>query len=127
MTDTKNANNSRIGSGLLDYGLFTIDYKNKNSYLELFASDPNFQGAFWDISPTLKDNKLVIRHIWSKELEKKLDLGGQIIKIDNMDTETRGICEVLLNSPMTKSQNVTLTFETKKGEIIVKQQVSSHN
>jgi len=93
----------------------------------LFASNPNFQGAFWDISPTLKDNKLVIRHIWSKELEKILDLGGQIIKIDNIDTETRGVYEVLLNSPMTKSQKVTLIFKTKKGEIIVKQPVSSPN
>jgi len=93
----------------------------------LFAINPNFQGAFWDISPMLKDNKLVIGYIWSKELEKKLDLGGQIIKIDNMDTETRGICEVLLNSPMTKSQKVTLTFKIKKGEIIVKQQVSIPN
>jgi len=79
----------------------------------LFASNPNFQGAFRNISLTLKDNKLVIGHIWSKELEKILDLGGQIIKIDNMDTETRGVCEVLLNSPMTKSQKVTLTFQER--------------
>lgn len=126
-TDTKNEDNSRIGSGLLRYGLFTLDYKNKNSYFELFEKDQNFEDSFWDVSPTFKDNKLVIGYIWSKELEKKIDLGDQIIKIDEMDTENIDVCDILLNSPMETSQKVTLTVRTKKGETIMIEILNSVN
>jgi hypothetical protein len=107
--------------------LFTLDYKNKNSYFELFEKDQNFEDSFWDVSPTFKDNKLVIGYIWSKELEKKIDLGDQIIKIDEMETENIDVCDILLNSPMETSQKVTLTVRTKNGEIILVEILNSVN
>ena len=100
ITETTTDGNSRIGSRLLEYGLLTVDYKNSTSYFKPYSQAPKAQEQLWNVSPTFIDDKLVVGRIWSKELNKKLNVGDTIVAINDVNIEGRTECEYLLNNPL---------------------------
>lgn len=117
VTETTDDRTSRIGSQLLNYGILTINYRDKKSYFEPFTQPVSFNETFWDLDPTFSDNKLVVGKLWSKDLKKHISIGDQIINIGETDTENINFCELLLNSPLANMTKASLRIKTQKGEI----------
>ena len=117
VSETTNDNNSRIGCRLLQYGIFTIDFKNSKSYFEPFTKVMNSKELYWDVEVTFNDYNLVIGRIWSKEF-KNISVGDRIISINGMNTERIAKCDYFLNSPLLEAQTATLVVKNSKGDLI---------
>ncbi len=111
---------SRIGSKVFEYGKVTIDYRNKQFYYEAYKNvkTDSLSERPWQISPTMKNGKLVVGVIWDKSLEKKINPGDEVLGINNMDFQSLSSCELLFtrrNSATGKQFTVKLK-DIKTGE-----------
>lgn len=99
LVQTTYSDNSRLGAGILDYGIVTVDYKN-----ELFYFDP-FDGlnkisiaeSPWEIQPVWQDGALVVGIVWNKALEKEINVGDKILKFNDIDYQNLDFCSALLS------------------------------
>jgi len=117
VSETTTSTNSRIGCRLLQYGLFTVDYKNSKSYFEPYSKVMVSKELFWEVNPTFIDDQLVIGRIWTKEF-KNLSVGDRIISINDINVENISKCDFLSNSPLSNIQTAILTVENSKGNIL---------
>lgn len=108
--------NSRIGRPLLDLGVFTLDFQKKKSYFEPYASSEELNESFWDIDPTFIDGKLAVGKIWAKEL-KKIEVGDQILAVNDINTSSISMCEFLMDSPFRDLAKATITVKSKDGKV----------
>lgn len=87
---------SRIGAEILKYGRLILDYKGKkyffipntNSVIEVNDKTSRF-------NPTLKNGKFIFGIIWDDNLKEKINVGDQIMKIDEFDFESFTKCEIM--------------------------------
>lgn len=91
--DTK----SRIGSEIFDYGTVTLDYKNKKFYFDSFSNEKeiNVINNDWNVKPTYEKENLVIGIIWDEKLANVLNIGDEIIEVNNIDLRKMTLCEKL--------------------------------
>lgn len=113
ISESSNNNNSRIGSGILEYGVLTLDYKMKKSYFKPFAENTEFKNRQFQINPTFVDNKLCVGKIWTKELEEVVSIGEEIISIDDIRVDSLTLCDAITGAiPKGSKQR---KIEVKKG------------
>lgn len=111
---------SSFGSEILKYGKVTLDYKNKNFYIEpyLDASETNLDKGVWTIDPIIENDKAVVGIIWDKALENKVNIGDQILKFDNIDYQNMDFCEIVKsNNKVDKKTALVVLKDVKTGEI----------
>lgn len=96
---------SHVGTRILDYGIVTLDFPNQLFCFEPFEVD--VYEKTWNISPVFKDGKFVVGTIWDKSLEDKINVGDQILQIDNINYRGLTICEIF-------DQRDTLTKDKDK-------------
>ena len=104
---TTSGNESRIGSQLLKFGKATIDYATKKFYFEPTSKIENFNEISkkpWGISPIISDNKLVVGIIWDKSLEEKINLGDEILKVDEINYENLNLCDLFKSNDKIETQ-----------------------
>ncbi len=116
ITQTDNDEYSKIGVDILKYGIVTLDYKNKKFYLDPKSKIVNGIEPDFGFEPVNKANKLIIGFVWDDELKKKISYGDEIIEINGKKTPP--ICDLLLNKPFEKENQLKLKIKTKKGEIL---------
>ncbi|MFM9947163.1 MAG: aspartyl protease family protein [Saprospiraceae bacterium] len=109
--------NSRIGAKVLDYGIFTIDYKTRKSYFEPFEQPLKFREKYWTVNPSFVEGKLVVGKIWAKEIKKLISIGDPIVSINGMRTEAMTICDVLMKLPLDTLMKATIEVKTKSGDV----------
>lgn len=109
--------NSRIGAKVLDYGIFTIDFKNRKSYFEPFEQSLKFKEKYWTVNPSFMDGKLVVGKIWPKEIKKMISIGDPIVSINGMSTAGMTICDALMKSPLDTLMKATIEVKTKSGDV----------
>jgi len=109
--------NSRIGSKVLDYGIFTLDYKKKKSYFEPFEQPLKFNEKYWTVNPSFIGDKLVVGKIWTKEIKKMISIGDPIVSINGMSTEGMTICDVLIKLSLDTLMKATIEVKTKSGDV----------
>lgn len=99
VTTTTNSTESRIGSELLKKGKVTLDYNKKRFYFDPYDASQlkNTTKKNWAIAPSLKDDKMVVGIIWDKNLEDRINLGDEILSIEDMDYESMTFCERVLS------------------------------
>jgi hypothetical protein len=104
---------SRIGSKLLDYGVVTLDFKNKLFYFKPYQDTTNLEEKKWSINPTFKDGKFVVGVIWNEILLKdKVNIGDQILSIDGVDYTNISLCSSLKQeSPFKNKNQITLSLK----------------
>lgn len=113
---TTNNNDSRIGSKLLNYGIVTIDYKNKKFYFEPFSEIANLKEKQFPISPTFIDDKLVVGIVWGKKYQNQITVGSKIIEINNENFENTKPCDFLTKlSPFQTLDTMQLKLKDKEG------------
>jgi len=93
---------SRIGAGLFDYGLVTLDYKNKKFYFEPFA-DTNFdlQMDDWPFSFSVKDNELVVGIVWGELWRQVIIPGDEIVEFNGKVYKDADFCSIITSSNKT--------------------------
>jgi len=117
IVETSNTIQSDIGAEILKYGIVTIDYLNKRFYFDCFENEKNMEVKKWQISPSVINDQLFVGVIWGQKKDN-INLGDQIIAIDDINFEKVDICD--LSSLIIKDkEKVTLTLKDKSG--IIKQ------
>lgn len=102
---------SKIGANILNYGKAIIDYKNRKFYFEPFSEVVDLKAKQPGLSPVPNGDKLVVGVIWDAELRNKINLGDEILKVGDVDFQSKGLCELLnFNSKMVPD---TVVFELK--------------
>jgi hypothetical protein len=118
-TQTTTDDNSRIGSAILDYGVITLDYKNRKFYFEPFQEEgiSGFEEKFpIDILP--RNNQLFIGFVWDEALAGKVAVGDQILYIDDLSFEQVSICDLIVKKSVLKEKKrVKLVTKNAQGEI----------
>ena len=117
-TETTIGNNSRIGSKILEYGMVTIDYRNKKFYFsppiknDLGATEKKFPITFIP-----RNNKLYVSFIWAKNLTDIISKGDQIISIDEINYENLSFCDIIIKTHVfSDKKSIKLTTRNQKGE-----------
>lgn len=111
--------NSRIGSKILDFGITTIDYKNKKFYLIPFKEDRiNASELKFPVDFLPRNNKLFVGFVWDEKLKASISNGDQIIAIDDINVENLNICDFITEKSILKGkQAIKLTTKNKKDEL----------
>jgi len=117
VAESHSDDNSRIGAKVLDYGIFTIDFKNKKSYFEPFEQSLKFREKYWTVNPSFMDGKLVVGKIWTKEIKKMISIGDPIVSINGMSTAGMTICDVLMKLSLDTLMKATIEVKTKSGDV----------
>lgn len=105
---TTNANYSRIGIKLLQYGKITLDYKNKRFYFEPFDSINTSKPVAAPLTSALnfQNGKLVVGIIWDKALESQINLGDEILSINGIDIQSMNLCELYMLTIPPSDKNI---------------------
>lgn len=116
-TTTTNDNNSRIGIGLFENGIGTIDFINKKFYFEQYEHNKDLTEKYLPFSRTIINNKLSIGIVWDEKLKTKINYGDEIIEINGKNYENYKLCDFINKSIF---ENITVSeikIRNKKGEI----------
>jgi len=118
LVETTSDNNSRIGSDIFKYGNVTIDFKHKRFYFDSFENTNDLSEKIAGFSPTLVDDKLVVGIIWDTDLKESLQLGDEIISINNIDFSNTNICDLVIEeSIFKKSDSLNIVFKDSTGQL----------
>jgi hypothetical protein len=121
LVETTQGNNSSIGSGLLDLGLITVDYKNRKFYFDPFQSSKLSSEHLYKfpISYFPENKGLYIGSVWSPGLTGKISIGDQILAVDGLSFETLEFCDLINSNPIFQGkERLIITTVNKQGEKI---------
>ncbi len=118
ISETSNNNNSRIGSAVLDYGLLTLDYKEKKFYFNKFEENASFENRQFQISPTFMDNKLCVGKIWAKELERMISVGDEIISVNDWPVHDLSLCDALNGELRNENSKMKIEVKRREGSVV---------
>ncbi len=113
LTQTSNSDNSAIGANLLNYGIITLDYKNKRFYFKPKNKEVSLKSKHYGFSKGIDGNKLIIGFVWDKDLKNKLHYGDEILEINGKKVV---ICNYILDKEDI-GEELKLKIRPKKGEI----------
>jgi predicted aspartyl protease len=119
-TQTTLDDNSRIGCKIIDYGLVTIDYKNKKFYFNPFEDKPldRYEPQF-PVSFAPRGQGLAIGFVWDASLADKIAVGDPVVSIDDIPFERRSLCELINNRSVLKERTrAKLVTRNAKGETV---------
>src|SRR5690606_16695787 len=118
ITETTNDNNSKIGSKLLDFGVMTINYKNKRFYFKPYSNNINTLHSDYGFSRTLKNNKVIVGFVWDEKLKSKMAYGDEIIEINGVKINQSKICDLITgNLELENKKTITLKIKSIDGTI----------
>jgi hypothetical protein len=106
LTVTMDADRSRIGSDILQYGIVTLDYRNSKLYFEPFENKRDLAEKSLGFSATIKDREVVVGIVWEQDLEGQLSYGDKILKVNDVDISNMNPCEFVTNPSPFDSQDV---------------------
>lgn len=86
---------STIGSRVLDYGVVTLNYKDKKFYFEPDEATYDLSEGLFPVSLIPVGNQLRVGTIWEEQLKEKLTPGDQVIAIDGIDYTTVSSCDII--------------------------------
>ncbi len=118
-TQSSTDNNSKIGHELLQYGKVTIDYPRKKFYFEPFKTPIDLTQKEFPINPKFEGTKLLVGTIWGEKYAQLINVGDQILSIDDVNCETINPCEwILKESLLEKKDKALLVIKTKTDKVI---------
>jgi hypothetical protein len=111
-TVTMDADRSRIGSEILDYGTVVLDFRNSRFYFDPFEGERDLSEPSLGFSPTIKDGEIVVGIVWDEGLEERLDYGDRILRINGIDITAMDPCDFVNQpSPFDAGESFSILFE----------------
>jgi hypothetical protein len=108
--------NSRLGSKLLEYGVVTLDYRNKKFYFEPFTKEVDLTERQFPISPSFRNDTLVVGIVWGEKYKELISVGSPIMKINGVDAQNIGPCDFFtMLSPFQTLDSMELTIKNRDG------------
>ena len=106
ITTTINIDSS-IGAELIKYGTIIMDFKRKRFYFEPFdnINSDNLSNKPTTFSFSVQNNKLVVGIIWDKTLESQINIGDEILSINDINIESWDLCQLYLLNNIRFSEN----------------------
>ncbi len=98
----------RVGAGLFNYGIVTVDFINKRFYFESYKESFNLFHKEYPIEIKVEDGKLLVATVWNENLKKQIKEGDQIVKVDSVDYEYVEACQILNNFNITDHNVLTI-------------------
>lgn len=118
ITETTNDSNSKIGSKLLDFGVMTINYRNKRFYFKPYSNNTNVLNTDYGFSRTIKNNKVIVGFVWDEKLKSKMTYGDEIIEINDIKIDQSKICDLITgNLELENKKTITLKIKSADGTI----------
>ncbi len=117
VTETSADEESRLGATVLDYGVITLDYRNKVFGFEPYLQDQPIvcDSTRWDVNPMALTGKLQVGTSWvDNELLKS---GTEIVSMDGMPLENIDLCEVILHPLLENKTSATLGIRKTDGKV----------
>ncbi|UOE48622.1 aspartyl protease family protein [Mucilaginibacter sp. SMC90] len=116
--ETNKSNMTRMGTKLLDYGGLTLDFIHHQFYFDTKADTIHVEKNSWPIKPSVSGNHFVVGTVW-QELKGQVEPGDQILAVDDQNTETIDICELLNRKTgiLDGKLSTVLTIKNSKGEV----------
>ena len=96
---------SGLGSEIFNYGIITLDYKNKRFYFDPFEHSYDLLNKHYPISSMVMGNKVVVGVVWNDNLKGDVAVGDQILKIDSINYEFSDPCDLLSKSSPLKDRD----------------------
>jgi len=120
VSDTFTSEHSSIGLELLDFGVMTLDFKNKKFHFDPFDSignEKDYIGYSYGFSFNYIDNKLIIDFIWDEALKEKVSTGDELIEINEVKVANIPMCELLLGEYLTNidTDEICAVVKSKEG------------
>jgi predicted aspartyl protease len=118
ITHTDESNHSKIGADLLNYGVLTLDYKNKRFYFNSYHKSLDLDGDF-GFTQTLRNNKLIIGFVWDEDLKAKIKYGDEILEVNGSIVNSSNLCDYVAKKSILKYSNtLDLKVKTEDGQVL---------
>lgn len=118
-TQSSTDDNSKIGHELLQHGKVTIDYPRKKFYFEPFKTPIDLTQKEFPINPKFEGTKLLVGTIWGEKYAQLINVGDQILSIDEVNCETINPCEwILKGNLLEKKDKAQLVIKTKTEKVV---------
>jgi hypothetical protein len=108
---------SKMGTKLLDYGIVTVDYLHKKFYFEPFRDFTNVQEKQYPVSPTLKNNKLLVGIVWDEDLKDTIHVGDEIVSINGRQLDDNNYCDAMTALPLKGKDSIILKIKNSSGDV----------
>lgn len=114
---------SKIGSRILDYGAFILDYQQEKFYFEK-ATEPLRYEAYSESNlgflPVLNGNQFQVGVVWKNSFADSLNLkpGQQIVRVneyDFTDDLEPSFCDIFINGTLRSADTLNITFQAHDG------------
>jgi len=110
---------SRIGSKLLENSIVTLDFPNKKIYIQpLSSSKIDAYENKLPFDPDVLDGKAVVGFIWDYSVCKNINVGDEILAINDFNFQNINPCD-LLNKEFSLKGAKKVTMTTKDGAGII--------
>lgn len=119
VTETIHGTMSRFGSGILAYGVVTLDFGNSAFYYEPFEVGKviDLYEPKWNIDISYDDGHVVVAGVWDDKLAEKIQLGDVIKAIDGKAVPEVNLQEALRKGLLKiKKSKAELTLLSKNGK-----------
>lgn len=118
VTETNKNDIPAIGSKILEYGTFTLDFIHGKFYFDPINPNTTLDSRQWPFEPSFAADKLIIGVAWDTA-DPRLKPGDQILAIDDRDYSHVTLCDMLNNrSQLYKKDSVVVTVKNEKGEVV---------
>lgn len=115
---TTQGSSSRIGSLLLEKAIVTLDFPKRKYYLQSLSSPKiDMSEKKLPLDPDIRDGKVVVGFIWDYSVCKNIEVGDEIIKINETIFQNMNPCIFLNTEFILNRAKVLLTTKDKNGAI----------
>ena len=119
VTTTTHSPDSRIGAGLLKYGVMTMNYKEQKFYFQAKKAIVNLDPRLSGLRTTLKDNKIVVGLVWDEALKNQLQFGDEVLEIDGIKMADIPYCDFFLKGKNTiEKEYIDFKIKLRNGSIV---------
>ena len=110
---------SRIGSEILKNAIVTLDFQNKKYYIQPISSSKiDAYETKLPFDPDVRDGKAVVGFIWDYSVCKNINVGDEILTINDFNFQNLNPCDLLIKEfDLKVAKKVTMTTKDKAGII----------
>ncbi|MDE5611586.1 MAG: retroviral-like aspartic protease family protein [Odoribacter sp.] len=124
--ETMNGPGSRIGAGLLEYGVVTLDYPGNKFYFEPFNATPvDLSRKEWNVAITVSGDSLVIGCVW-ESMRDELKSGERVVAVNGQRVGSIDPCTALTSSVIKmEGEEATISVVDEQGmekEVVIRKE-----